>query len=151
MTVAKTATSKLPKGILASDLKRPSWHSKVKMAHPEGDKYGEVKFELVRTTAFGWCISTLLIAKASGRRSSAPGGDRTYAVRCNGDYHDGETVRIGFGPHVTFRGTVYVKASRAKALAKYLGLLGQGAVRANEIRDRISSRRAQSAMRRNFW
>ena len=92
----------------------------------------------------GWCVPTLLIRNASRRSSSKT--DRTYATTL-----DGKPVRIGMGPHVSAIARVYVRASRKAALQRYLDLQSEGSKTAHEIRDRISSRRAQSALRRRFF
>lgn len=138
----------LPDGVVPADLRRPSWelrkNSPERQATAPRDGYEQpVEFELWHAAAFGWCIPTLLIAKAGSRRAGA--ADRTYAARVD----DGSVVRIGFGPHVTARHTVYVRVSRVEALRKFIDLQHAGAVDANTIRDRISSRRAQSASRRS--
>jgi hypothetical protein len=141
-----TKTAALPKGINATDLKEPSWKTFDKtMAREGGEKYGPaLKFDLWYIESFGWVIPTLLIAK---RRQAAAYGERTYAVRVS----DGATVRVGNGPHVKARHTVYVRKTRLKALEKFLALQGTGAERANTIRDRISSRRAQTALYRTTY
>jgi hypothetical protein len=144
--IAKTDAA-LPEGIEAGDLEYPRHMSPDPLANDEAN-HGS--FELYETIGFGWCISTLLISRASGRRT-APASDRTYAVRVA----DGATVRIGLGPHVKRTVTVYVRRSRVAALKRYLDLFRSGAERANTIRDRISSRRAQGvemrAQGRSSW
>jgi hypothetical protein len=130
----------LPKGILKSDLKEPSWKSKVKMA--EDDRGYSLKFE-IWYCSYGWCIPTLLIAHSRRANQGFSGGDRTYAVAVN----TGSTLRVGNGPHIKARHTVYVKASRLSALQKFVDLQRTGAEDANTVRDRISTRRARGAMR----
>lgn len=126
--------AKLPKDFALIDLTYPSYTS--------GDKQvGEFGMYLVN--GFGWCITTLLIKNASWRRPGA-NTSRFYAVRVS----DGQTVRIGHGPHVTATVDIYVRESRKEKLQKYLDLKQKGLVDANVIRDRISSRRAQGALRR---
>lgn len=120
---------KLPKGILKSDLKYPT----------KNHAYDE-DFELWYTSGFGWCIPTLLIGKA--RYGNGQYGNRTYATTL-----DGRAVRIGNGPHVKARVTVYMKKSRQKALRKFLDIKEKGAEVSHTIRDRISTRRARSALR----
>jgi hypothetical protein len=96
---------------------------------------------------FGWCIPTLLIRKASrgyGYGSQQP--NRTYAV----SIESGSVCRIGLGPHVKHRLRVWVRKGRTEALKPLLDLLLQGQENAGIIRDRISSRRAQTALRRGF-
>lgn len=97
---------------------------------------GKERYELILTTAFGWCIATLGIRRNT--RSST--GDRTYAVTL-----DGRTVRVGMGPHVKRRVSVHLIAAHPFAV-----LAAKGSESANEIRDRISSRRAATALRRYF-
>ena len=83
----------------------------------------------------------MLISKA--KRSSNV-KDRTYAVTL-----EGQPVRIGKGPHILRTVTVYVRKNRVEALQKYLDLKNNGEVKAGEIRDSISTRRARTEMRRN--
>jgi len=126
--------STLPADIVASDLKWPKYE-------PGKRVVATLTFDEV--TSFGWCIRTLGIRRS--RRADRT--DRTYAVRVS----DGSTVRIGIGPHVLRTITVYVTEDRADALAKYTAMHNAGDVRANEIRDRISTRRAQGQLRRAAW
>lgn len=123
---------KLPKEIKVSDLKYPSWKSKDRLA---------TSFELWFTERFEWCIPTLLISRASRRSSQTT--DRTYGIAL-----DGQIVRIGRGPHVLKTVTVYVKESRKEKLQKFLDLKLKGEQGAGEIRDNISTRRANSALNR---
>jgi len=138
-TKSKTITTvqPLPKGILTADLQRPAYDATDRLVHDAGN-YGS--FELWYTTGFGWCLPTLLIS-ANSRRVARSGSERTYAARVS----DGATVRIGMGPHVTERVTVYVRTSRLAALQPFLDVMTAGAGKAGTIRDRISSRRAQGA------
>jgi hypothetical protein len=132
-----TKTTVLPAGIKDSDLKAPNWDADDKLARGK-DGYG-LSFDLWYTPAMGWVIPTLQIAR--GRRGYA---DRTYAVRVDGT----GLCRVGQGPHVTAQHTVYVRESRANALAKYVTLLEQGTADSHQVRDRISTRRAQGALYR---
>jgi hypothetical protein len=148
-TKAITTTQPLPKGILTSDLQRPSYDAKDKLVTDyAANFYGS--FELWHTTGFGWCIPTLLISSNS-HRVARSGSERTYAARVS----DGATVRIGMGPHVTERVTVYVRTSRLAALQPFLDAQNAGAGKAGTIRDRISSRRAEGvemrAAGRSSW
>ena len=132
MKTTKTSSiPKLPDGILASDLKYPSGPQRV---------WGK-DFELWFVTGFGWCIPTLTIRNAS-RRETRGYARRTYAVRVE----TGTPCRIGQGPHVTARVTVYASKKREKALAKYFALQTEGESVANQMRDRISTRRLRSSM-----
>lgn len=126
-------TNELPKGITSADLKYPGYE--------EGDarNYDERSFELWFTTGFGWVIPTLDIT-TSGRRGMPR---RTYAVTLKGD-----VVRVGQGPHVTETVTVYVRLARVEALKPFTDLRTKGLAEAGQVRDRISSRRAQGQMER---
>jgi hypothetical protein len=133
---------KLPSDIKALDLKRPEFDDVDKLARiPTGSEswqYELATFEMWYTEQMGWCIPTLLIAKA-GRAST----DRTYATTLAG-----KQVRIGRGPHVKRVVTIYVRESRLKELKHYFDLQRDGAEVSNQIRDRISSRRAQGQIMR---
>jgi hypothetical protein len=136
----------LPDGIVLHDLKYPSYKLNVKNDPNYFDykaPYEDHSFELWFVPSLGWCIPTLGI-RNPGRRSRPGAAPRTYAVKVS----DGGVVRIGLGPHVAERVTVYVRKNRAEALAKFIALKNKGAVDANNIRDRISTRRAQGALYR---
>lgn len=131
--------AKLPQGILASDFKFPASGD-----HPRDLPWDEQHFALWFIMGFGWVMPTLAISRR---------GQRTYAVALGEGGTDkyppkrGAQVRVGLGPHVLEQHTVYVKQSRLKVLAPFLELRREGAVGANQTRDRISTRR----MRRNIW
>jgi hypothetical protein len=140
--------SELPPDVIASDLVYPKFSMRPKKADKIDyalGEHGSLKFHL--TEGFGWVIATLPISSA--RRADVP--DRTYGIRIS----DGSSVRVGAGPHVTRTITVYLKAGRLKVLQKYLDLYMTGMGKANTIRDRISSRRAQGvemrAAGRHSW
>jgi hypothetical protein len=146
--MAKTETKApvLPAGITAKDLTRPKWDDKDGFARDSS--FDTREFELWHTPGFGWCIPTLDIA--AGRRGQPR---RTYAVlvRELPKLSAGEAVtvaRIGQGPHVTSQQVVYVRASRLKALQPFLDLRTAGLAAAGQVRDRISSRRAQGQQER---
>lgn len=136
----------LPDGVVESDLKYPDFKSKDKLAHikvgSEEWAYETAQFELWYTESMGWVIPTLLISRA-GRRAPVGTTDRVYATTL-----DGKPCRVGRGPHVLRTVTVYVRESRLPALQKYLDIRNAGSVTSNEIRDRISSRRAQGQLMR---
>lgn len=138
-------TVALPQGVLPSDLRYPSYKD-------EGDArlvedYARSQFELwlvaTREGATEWFIPTLRIANASRR---SPGTTaRTYATRVK----DGAGgYRIGRGPHVRSVVTVYVRRGSARRLEPFLAMRDKGEETANQIRDRISSRRAQGSLMR---
>jgi hypothetical protein len=128
---------KLPQGILVADLQYPR-----RGQHADKVRWEDRSFELWYVPSFGWCIPTLQIRGVSRRSTQTT--PRTYAVTVN----EGKVVRIGLGPHVTLRHTVHVRKNRVAALKRYIELRNGGAVKANTIRDQISSRRAQTILRR---
>ena len=115
----------MPPNVQPIDLKYPEGGCNYKL----GDN-GCLHF--YKTSRFGWCVATLSI-----------GRDRTYAVTL-----DGSQVRVGNGPHVEARATVYLSSANAKRLEKYTDLYAAGVGASNDIRDRISSRRAEGQVRR---
>lgn len=119
----------LPAGIKETDLTY-SWRSKDKLVD---------RFDMYYTERFGWVIPTLFIRKT--RRADR--ADRTYATTL-----DGKQCTVGLGPHVLRQVSVYVTEKRSKALQPFLDLKQKGAVDSNSIRDRISTRRAQTVLRR---
>jgi len=126
----------LPAKIQVRDLKYPSWES---YKDNDENRY-TTQFELWYTERFGWCIPTLLINKAN---RSTTFKDRTYGVSL-----EGQVVRMGRGPHILKTVMVYVRNGRKAALQKFLDLKIQGEASAGDIRDTISTRRAQGAQRR---
>jgi len=142
----KRATGKkpqaLPPNVLAVDLSYPDFQ-KDPMVHDVG-QHGMLTF--YKTDSIGWCVMTLDISRGRGNNA-----DRKYGIRVAG----GGVVRVGNGPHVKEQVTIYVRKSRAAALKKYTDLYTEGLTRAGEIRDRISSRRAQGqemrAQGRHSW
>lgn len=135
MTIKTPTATNLPKPVLAADLKYPSWKSKVRLEKTL------TLYEVVdRRDVKEWFIANLLIGK-SNRGYAA----RTYATRVS----DGKAgFRVGKGPHVTQTVTVYVTTANATRLAPLLAMAEAGEVTAHQIRDRISTRRAQGQMYR---
>jgi hypothetical protein len=142
----KASRPALPEGLKDFDLAEPKyWLKKKKKDRDREMKDRDYKsdFDLWYAGDFGWVIPTLTIR-------NVPRGDqrhlqqRTYAVRIS----DGAVVRVGFGPHVTHQVHVYGRVSRADALKKYIDLRTKGEADAGQVRDRISTRRAQTALRR---
>ena len=144
----KVTIPALPDAVKVTDLSYPSWKAKGGAKHySDPSTHQSADFELWYSTGFGWCIPTLSIGTSRRANQGHSGGERTYAVRVS----TGETVRIGNGPHVTARVKVYVRVNRVEKLRALFELQNSGAERANTIRDRISTRRAQGAMRRSYW
>ena len=130
----------LPKGILVSDLSYPKDYN--------DNTYETFDLWFVPSLG-GWVIPSLLISKTSRRVRQMHGAgltDRYYAIGVNG-----KLCRVGRGPHVTETHTVYVRKSRLSALQSFLDLREKGAGDAGMVRDRISTRRAQTQMRRSQW
>lgn len=149
--VAANTKVALPEGVLETDLNPPKYGTKGNsdlFLRENGEKYGAVlSFELWYTERFGWCIPTLEIRKASSRSRIA--GTNSTDRRSYGISLRGEIVTIGLGPHIKRTCTVYVKASRQDKLQKFLDLRVKGLEQAGGIRDRISSRRADTIARRS--
>jgi hypothetical protein len=156
MTV-KTATKRdLPNGILVSDLKYPE-----SLPYPDGEMSDadwdarhaeqaktrvEHTFTFYKTAQFGWCMLTLHISNGSrNQRARGVTTERSYAVPVN---NPDSIVRVGLGPHVTDQFTLYLRRDRLDALKFYVELNNKGLAAAGNVRDRISTRRAQGAMHR---
>ena len=140
-----TKTVELPKGILKSDTKYPSWNpkSKNRQVYDVGN-HGELTFH--KTETFGWVIATLPIANA--RKDFVA---RTYAVSVEPKPYstDHQIVTVGNGPHVLSTIKVYITTKRLKALQPFIDTYNKGMASAGNIRDRISTRRANTVMRRS--
>lgn len=140
----------LPKGILASDCKRPSYDAKganaqVSFDYSKPTEAQTREFEIWYVERFGWVIPTLSISRAR----YDGGTRRTYAVAIEEKWDGSHAqVRVGRGPHVLRTETVYVRVGRKAALAPFLAIRDEGSADSNTIRDRISSRRAEGALRR---
>ncbi len=127
---------KLPNGILKSDLKYATFEETKEL------DWEDRSFELWNVKGIGWVIPTLSIRK--NRRNDY--GDRTYAIGVS----DKKIYTCGFGPHVLERITVWVRDSRLNSLQMYLDLRREGMEKAGMIRDRMSTRRANTIMRRTL-
>jgi len=129
----------LPKGMRETDLVRPKYGSKTKLAS------WDTHFDMFYVEDWGWCIPTLLIKKASrNARDRGVATDRYYATRVD----TGELVRIGHGPHVLRTVRVIVKESRLKGLKRFLDLKAAGEIEAHKARDRRATGRKR---RYNDW
>ena len=139
----KPATSSLPPNVTPADLKWPETGHSLPY-----EKYRELGLErndltFYETKGFGWVLCTLHISNAS-RRQAAGTTDRTYAITVA----DGKVCRVGRGPHVLSTVTVYLSADNLERLMPYVELYLKGSGDAGNIRDRISSRRAQGQLHR---
>jgi len=138
----KTEVLDLPPGIKASDCKPEQW--KRSLTWEERKQHGceeDTGLRFYKTTGFGWVLLTLHISKP-GRRSVSQ-TDRSYGITL-----DGKVVRVGKGPHVLKELLVYINKDNVVRLTKYIDLRNKGLGDAGQIRDRISSRRAQGQLHR---
>src|SRR4029077_16922930 len=108
------------------------------------DRVYDKDFELWDSRGGGWAIPTLHIRNAGRRSHPGATNRRPYAVATE----NGKTYRVGLGPHVEETHPVWVKKSRLQALLKFIELKNGGEGSAGQIRDRISSRRAQGQVMR---
>lgn len=135
----KTAQPALPLGITLQDTD-PLYR---KGAYPRGlPSYIPTEMKLYRTEA-GWMLCTLYIS-SPGKRNRSPSQDRYYAIGVG----DKKIYTVGRGPHVLEEMTVYLSEKNKQRLSTLIELFQEGLSQAGQIRDRISSRRAQGAMRR---
>lgn len=91
----------------------------------------------------GWVLTTLHISNPS-RRQAAGTPARTYAIGLT----DRKVYTVGKGPHVLKSVEVHLKNSNLERMQKYIDLYREGMGNAGQIRDRISSRRAQGQLYR---
>jgi hypothetical protein len=141
----KIPASILPKGITPDDLEYNCPRSASAAAWKKWRNANELvelrNLQMYFTERFGWCITTLFI-KGAGRQDTA----RYYGITTTG-----QPVRIGHGPHVKHEAHVYLRKSRVAALQPYIDLYNKGLEDAHNTRDRISTRRVMTTMRRaNF-
>jgi len=140
----KAATNtNLPAGITQEDLAFPKFPKRVTPKWRAENKLLD-RLKMYKTERFGWVICSLHIRNAPPDRREMPA--RFYAISL-----EGEICRVGLGPHVTQSIIVYVTEGR-KHLHKFLELRDKGAASAGTIRDRISTRRANTILRRSdLW
>jgi hypothetical protein len=135
----------LPADIEFDDLFYPAYGDSDSLNEVDQSDYQTqrlISFELLKTERFGWVIPTLFISKTKTQSAN-----RTYATSL-----DGKQCRVGNGPHILATLVVYVTKKNKQRLAnKYLKLITDGMVSANETRDIISTRRMNGALRRNSW
>lgn len=140
----RTTSNPLPKPLTNEDINYPSWSSRWTEEKQKAE-HVTVHFQMHYVESFGWVIATLHI-RNPGRHhvGSSTRTARTYAVRVD----NGQVCRIGLGPHVKETVTVYIRERRVKACQSIIDLYNSGEVDANKIRDRISTRRANTILRR---
>lgn len=125
----------LPAGAKKEDLLRPPPGSKDRVLATV-----ELWCVEFRGGELGWVAPALHIANA---RRGQP--RRVYATRVP----EGSLCRVGHGPHVKGSVTIVVKQSSSERLSPLLALRLKGEIEANQVRDRISSRRAQGQVMRS--
>jgi hypothetical protein len=139
----------LPPGIEVEDLVYPLKYEDSEVLDDSMERYSQYqlnKFELWNVEGArvnSWCIPVLLISKGRGNQP-----DRNYAIDVTGGM-----CRIGRGPHVKVCVTVYVTKQNKKRLLEkgFLKLIRDGQTQAGQTRDQISTRRANTAMRRGWY
>lgn len=93
----------------------------------------------------GWVVCTLHISNPSrNQRNRGNTAARFYSMGLK----DGKVWRVGLGPHVLGERRVYLTEDNWERLQPLVDLYLKGMGDAGQIRDRISSRRAQGTLRR---
>lgn len=152
-SVAKKVQVELPPDVNASDLKYPAYDSDKGVS--DGIPYAkqqELGLDSTSLTFYlvsgrhvnDWVLLTLHISNPP-RRQRNRGVDTT---RSYGVSMDGKVCRVGLGPHVLKEVTVHLSQSNIERLKKYVDLFRKGLAEAGQIRDRISTRRAQGQIHR---
>lgn len=141
MMSSTISTLKLPELVKASDCSYPKYPKNPARESQAAQTARRVvaTFELWYVQRAGWVIPTLDIARAKFGPAR-----RTYAIALN----DKQVYTVGNGPHVLAMTTVYVTNARLAALQPLLDLKTAGMGDAGMIRDRISTRRARTSLRR---
>ena len=129
----------LPPDVKASDTKYPAKPLAYAVILELGLRDYSLSF--YRVKGMGWVLLTLGI-------SGAGKSDRNSTARSYGTTMEGKVCRVGRGPHVEKEATVYLSEENLPRLRKYVDLLAKGLADAGQIRDRISSRRAQGQLHR---
>jgi hypothetical protein len=148
MNEKKKSAEALPPGVKPDDLKWPKMekHLGYKELDELGLKSPSLLFYLCEgRNDFGWVLTTLRIGGGRNGRS-----DRYYGVEVAGFIpgRPAKVVRVGDGPHVTKKLTVHLSKDNIERLRHYVELYQAGLGDAGDIRDRISSRRAQGQLHR---
>lgn len=136
-TAKKTPAAKLPPDVLTDDCK----YGGTPLPYDE-NKPRTLTF--YHTEKFGWVLCTLHISNPS-RRQAAGTTARSYGI----GVADSKIYTVGKGPHVTAECTVCLNQENLPRLQRYVDLYLKGLGDAGQIRDRISSRRAQGQLYRN--
>lgn len=142
----------LPKGIKASDCSRPKMPASFwNMSGKKQDEWYKKPCNRIESDFYLWLIEgrggekfwvipTLFISK--GKQT-----DRYYAIRIDNK----QLMSVGKGPHVLREVHVYVRESRASALAEFSALKETGMLKANQYRDSLSTKRMNSRRRSFGW
>jgi hypothetical protein len=145
-TATTTKTAALPLGLLKSDLEYPTMGDNLPWDQCRPER--TYTLHLVKETSTGktqWHIATLHISNApKGRRAAAHSNSRTYSIGVDTQ----TTYCIGIGPHILKTVEVYLKKSNVDRMGKLTDLYTKGLEAASMIRDRRSTRAANTAARR---
>ena len=152
-TTTKSRTVALPANVRDTDTKRGwDWRDLRHLSRKlmalglsEHDANNLSSLTFYKTDRFGWVLTTLGIRNAG--RSATNNTARSYGVSIDTE----SVVTVGHGPHVTANVTVYLTSKNVARLATYVKLWLKGLSEASSIRDRISTRRAQGALRRSMY
>ena len=135
------AVPEMPPKVQASDLKWPetgTWATDKLREKGILDAHTLTFYYVAGGDINGWVIATLDISK--GKRGNA---DRTYGITL-----EGKVCRVGNGPHVKKEVVVHLSTKNWDRLLPYVELYVKGLEQAGQIRDRISTRRAQGQINR---
>ena len=136
----RTLPAPLPAGILDADVAEPLRYGDPAYKRP----LYEHEFELWFTDRMGWVIPTLLIRAVPSRMAGQGLERRSYGVVVA----TRALVMVGLGPHVKATVRVFVYEDTRARLQPFLDLKREGLGKAGETRDRISTRRANTTLRR---
>jgi hypothetical protein len=148
---SKSSQAPLPPDVTSADVAWPDraksepreWVALYERLRGAGleDYHTGLQFYLVGgRTGAGWVLTTLKIGGA-GRGTT----ERFYGIGVS----DEKVYRVGRGPHVLREVTVHLSPANVDRLWRYVELYRKGLAAAGQIRDRISSRRAQGQLYRD--
>jgi hypothetical protein len=133
----------LPPNVQPADLKYPAGGRTLGYEREQALGLESPRLTFYKTERLGWVLCTLHISNPS-RRQAAGTTARTYAI----GVADKKIYTVGRGPHVTAEVSVWLSQDNIDRLSEYVALYQRGLADAGQIRDRISSRRAQGQLYR---
>ncbi len=144
MTKSKQTKRELPPDVTEADLTHDYTQALPWGSFPEGTTsyltFYQVGGNAARSALRGWVLCTLNL----GGKGRAGQAERTYGIEVATE----KVCRVGRGPHVLQTVTVYLSKANIARLQKYVDLHQKGLADAGQIRDRISTRRAQGQIHR---